>query len=517
MASESYAAPLPIGHSSVFRASALRGLLALFALGAITAIAGDWKVSPQLGVSERFSDNLSLSAQADSGFVTTVSPGIRVHREGGRIRADIDYALDNYFYLGGDLGDRSNNRLRASLNAELVDQLFYVDAEASIERSASSLLGSFGADETTAGGFSNLSSVSVAPSLRYRRGSLWSGEASLRTSYVDSSSGALASSIGNTFRARAVSGSAFSTMGWSADYIAEQIAYASRAAGADLDSQKIDVGASYKVAPKIRLLGNLGYEEFKSESLNEEPNGSSWSVGALWQPTNRSSFRATLGRRPFGNTYGLDLTHRTRRLTWGLAYSEAVTSTRSQVNLGADIRRQLDTFLRAGGIADPIERARQVDAIVDRIADQNTVFSNQLFLQKRLQGSVVWDLRRHSLALSAFSTTRDVDAIGGRRSLLFGDSDFSISRVIKESGAAATWSWQFMPKTSAISSVSTTLTQFTDIDRDDEQFLLSFGLLHQLSQHASGALEFRHQKRDSTGGGQEFDENSVGASLQLTY
>jgi uncharacterized protein (PEP-CTERM system associated) len=518
MASAShYAALLQLGRPSVLRASVPCGLLALLALCAAPAIGGDWKVSPQLGVSERFSDNLSLSGNAESGFVTTISPGVKILREGGRVRADISYVLDNYFYLGVDRNNASNNKLRASVNAELIDPWFYVDADASISRAVSSLLGAFGTDETTAGQFADVSSVSLTPRVRYRHGRLWLGEASLRTSYVNSSGSALANSIGNAFRAGITSGSAFDTVGWSADYFTESVRHDSNATAADLDSQKIDAGVSYKVAPKIRLLGNVGYEEFESASLNDEPNGNSWSIGALWQPTNRSSFRATAGRRFFGNSFGLDLSHRTRWATWSVAYSEAITSTRSQVNLTGDLRRQLDTFLQAGGITDPIERARQIDSIVDRVADQNTVFSNQLFLQKRLQGTVIWDLRRHTLVLSAFGATRDINAVGGRRSVLFGNTDFGTSRFIRETGASATWSWQLMPKTSAVSTASTSRTEFTDIDRDDEAFLLSFGLLHQLSRHASGTLELRHQTRESSVSGLDFDENSLEAGLRLTY
>lgn len=74
-----------------------------------------------------------------------------------------------------------------------------------------------------------------------------------------------------------------------------------------------------------------------------------------------------------------------------------------------------------------------------------------------------------------------------------------------------------MPRTAAVSTLSTSLIQFTDIDRDDNEYLLSWGLLHQLSRYASGTFEFRHQRRDSSGGGQDFDENSIEAGLRLIY
>jgi uncharacterized protein (PEP-CTERM system associated) len=489
-------------------------LAAAALLASAVATGGDWKVRPQLTVSERFSDNLTLSQDPDSGFATRISPGVRLLREGGRVKADVNYILENFFYHGAERSSVTNNNLRANLTAELIDPWFYLDASAYVQQAASSLLGVFGVDQSTGGNFSDISSVSVSPRIRYRHANQWSGETSLTTTHL-SSTGSVSDSLSNELRAGINSGTAFGKLGWSANYFAEKTEYSS--AGAQVNSQELDAGVSYRIAPKIRLLGNLGYEEFDSDSLSENQSGVSWSVGALWQPTNRTSLQATAGRRFFGNAYGLNLSHRTRRTTWSLSYSEDVTSTRSQLDLATDVRNQLDIFLRAGGVTDPIERARQIDALVDRIADQSIIFTNQLFLQKRLQGSIIWELPKHTFVFSGFGSSRDVDTVGGRRSVLFGNSDFNISRVIKESGLSATWSWQIMPKTSAVSTLSTVQTQFTDIDRDDDQFLLSLGLLHQLSRHASGSLEFRHQKRDSTGGGQEFDENSLEAGLQLTY
>ncbi len=476
--------------------------------------AAEWTVRPQLTIAERFSDNLTLSRDPDSGFATTISPGLKLFREGGRVKADVDYILENHFYQGVDRSSVTNNRLRAALTAELIDPWFYLDANAFIQQAASSLLGVFGTDQTTSGEFAEISTVSIAPRLRYRRGNLWSGETSLNSSFL-SSNGTVSDSQTTELRARISSGTAFGKLGWTADYYSEATRYSS--AGAQVDSQKIDLGSSYRVAPKIRLLANVGFEEFESDSLSEKQSGTSWSVGAIWQPTNRTSLQATAGHRFFGNSFGLNFSHRTRRTTWGLSYTEAVNSTRSQLDLLGDVRLQLDSFLRASGITDPIERKRQLDAIVGRIADQSIIFSNQLFLQKRLQGTIVWDLPKHTIAISGFASNRDVDAVGGRRSVVLGNSDFNISRTIKESGASATWSWQVMPRTAAVSTLSTSLIQFTDIDRDDNEYLLSWGLLHQLSRYASGTFEFRHQRRDSSGGGQDFDENSIEAGLRLIY
>jgi uncharacterized protein (PEP-CTERM system associated) len=511
------AAPTEPCCPSARRCCAPSCILVVLTLGASASlVAGDWKVQPQLNVSERFSDNALLSASdPDSGFITKIAPGVRIQRQGGRVRADIDYSLDTFFYHGIDRSSVTGNNLRASLNADLIDPWFYLDADASIRRSASSLLGVFGADQTTGGDFSEVTSVSATPRMRYRHGNMWSGEASLRTSYVSSSQGGLSDSVGNELRVGIDSGTAFGKLGWSADYFADSVRYSS--SQAETNSQKFDAGVSYRVVPRVKLLANAGYEKLDSQSLTDQISSSTWSVGTLWQPTSRTSLQATVGHRFFGPSYGLNLSQRTRRTTWSLSYSEEVTSTRSQLDLTGDIRRQLDTFLQAGGVTDPIERARQIDAFVGRITDQNIVFTDQLYLQKRLQGSVIWDLRKNTFVLSGYNSTRDVDAVGGRRSVIFGNSDFNVSRTIKESGISGTWNWQFMPRTSTVTSATTNVTEFTDIDRNDKGFLLSFGLLQQLSRYASGVIEFRHQRRDSTGAGSDYKENSLEAGLQIAY
>jgi uncharacterized protein (PEP-CTERM system associated) len=472
---------------------------------------GAWRVRPQLEVSERFSDNLALSPKKDSGFVTKITPGVRVQRFGSRFELYADYGLENIFYHGIDRNSVTNNKLKANFAAELLNPWFYLDGEALIQRSASSLLGTFGVDETTAGGFSDLSLVSLTPKFRYRHGNSWSGEASLRTSYVDSSSNALSNSVGNRVNIGVNSGSAFNTVGWSANYTGEAISYQSNN---EETSNRFDAGVSYRVRPKLRLLGNVGYEAIESDSVSEDLGGASWSVGALWQPTVRSSFQATAGHRFFGTSYGLKLNHRTRRTFWNLSYDESVTSSRSQIELFGDLRRQAETIFK--GVEDPEERAQAIDDFVRQLTDQNVLFTNQIFLQKRLQGSFMWELYKNTFILSAFNSTRDVDAVGGRRSIVFGNSDFNISRVIRQSGASATWAWRFMPRTSTVSTLSTDLTEFTDIDREDRQSLLSFGVLHQLSRYAAGIAELRHQRRNSNAG-IDFNENSLEVGLQISY
>ena len=62
--------------------------------------AADWTVVPSIGASEMYSDNIFLSPAPYqlSDFVTTITPGIAVTGTGERLKASLNYSLQDINY-----------------------------------------------------------------------------------------------------------------------------------------------------------------------------------------------------------------------------------------------------------------------------------------------------------------------------------------------------------------------------------------------------------------------------------
>ena len=60
------------------------------------AQAGDWTITPSIGVTEEFTDNSGLNSDNEdrnSDFTTTVTPGLSIRGEGGRMSLNLKLQL----------------------------------------------------------------------------------------------------------------------------------------------------------------------------------------------------------------------------------------------------------------------------------------------------------------------------------------------------------------------------------------------------------------------------------------
>ena len=88
-------------------------------LCATPAEAGDWDITPRISVAEVYSDNINLDDDdKEYDLVTEISPGISVHGESARLRGDLDYRMQNTFFLRNSDGNGTFHQLNASGTAE---------------------------------------------------------------------------------------------------------------------------------------------------------------------------------------------------------------------------------------------------------------------------------------------------------------------------------------------------------------------------------------------------------------
>ena len=91
-----------------------------------------------------------------------------------------------------------------------------------------------------------------------------------------------------------------------------------------LESNSYGLGVRWLISPRLRL--DASYNEPIGNNLDVDGDEQKAYVNAAmqWQPSPRTKFSANISERFYGTSYGLDLTHRNRRLTNTLNYVEDI-------------------------------------------------------------------------------------------------------------------------------------------------------------------------------------------------
>lgn len=91
-----------------------------------------------------------------------------------------------------------------------------------------------------------------------------------------------------------------------------------------IESDSYGAGIRWLVSPRLYI--DASYNKPIGDSLDLDGNEQKEYVNALikWQPSSRTSLEASFSERFYGDSYGLDFSHRNKRLTNNITYSESV-------------------------------------------------------------------------------------------------------------------------------------------------------------------------------------------------
>ncbi|TWX74070.1 TIGR03016 family PEP-CTERM system-associated outer membrane protein [Colwellia sp. C1TZA3] len=103
-----------------------------------------------------------------------------------------------------------------------------------------------------------------------------------------------------------------------------------------IESNSYGLGVRWLISPRLRL--DTSYNQPIGDKLDIDGDEQKAYVDAavLWQPSTRTKLSANFSERFYGNSYGLDLTHRNRRLTNTISYVEDI-QTLTRNNFAANI------------------------------------------------------------------------------------------------------------------------------------------------------------------------------------
>lgn len=445
---------------------------------------------PRISLRETYSDGGSGSGGNSRGWVSALTPGFKVQRQGSRVKTDINYSLNNLYYHDDSELDL-RHQLGGSVLGELLQRELFVDSHFSKRDQIISPLRASNLDSTLQrGNLTSSTTWSLGPRWERRLGDIASSTLRYEVNRVSFSGGAADDSSGTTLVAGLNSGAMFSDWFWSADYSKNDVRYSGEDGRDEFEMYSGTLG--YNLTRKFNVFFTAGNENNQFRNSVGSTGGSYWNVGAGFSPSVRTSLNASIGKRFFGDTYSFSLNHSARRWNATVSRSETITTTR-QLQLG-------DIFL----ICPPeIPNCTPEEAIAFGV---DIGVRDGTFIQSSLTGSVAYTRAKSSWTLSVFDEERTFrDGSGGND---------------QSSGATVGWNWRFGPRTSVHAGTGWTRYQFstgtaTEVDR----WFLRTGLDRDLAPDLKGSLNYSYQKRSADGiaergGG---GGNTLSAHLHKTF
>ena len=489
---------------------------------------GGWQFEPRVQLRETYTDNVTLSQSnlERSEFITEINPGFSIRNKAARSNVDIDYSLNNYFYLR----DRNRNTLNHQFNGfadfEFVEDLLFLDTRANVNQTAVSAFGPIGANSSQNNNNQTFRSYSLSPYIRKKFGREATAEARYTFSELSSngSGSALSDSTGNAVSLKIDSGPAFNEWGWGGEYRKENINFER---SSDTTYESLTGNLRYRINPRLFATGSFGYDRNDYVTSGEKPEGAFWSLGADWRPSRRTSLNFSAGRRYFGNTYALSFQHSTRRTVWDISYQQNLSTSRSQFStpLGSTLRGSIENSVRNDASIAPEDKQAVIDAQLTLARSQGldpdaalgvNFQSNTAFIEKKWQGTVTLDFPKSELQFRAFDSVRDSSTIGSQ-SFLNRSGDFALSQIIKQSGVGSQWTYHLSPRNDANIGLDLSRFRLVDIGRTDNLTTLNMGIARKLSATANGTIGYRYVRRDSNFNPNDYDENAFIGTLTVRF
>jgi uncharacterized protein (PEP-CTERM system associated) len=501
-----------------------RAPLALLALALSPNAMAEWKFTPTVDLRAHYSDNVNMQREelAKAQFYTELAPGFSLLNNSPRWKMRTTYSRSFFWAAKDDVpGTRdSAQSLSSAIDARLIDDLLFFDADARIGQQAISAFG----PQVNNNSYSSTNRTEVrswraSPYLRHRFGAAAELELRYMRDSVDTGRVGMGNSDGDTLSFNLNSGSTFRRVGWglsaSHSTIKDSIAPESTVDNANLNLRYL-IGSSFSAT------ASGGYDRYDYQALGGRTAGKSWTMGFQWTPSARSTLTANAGRRYYGSTYFLNAQHRSRGTIWSINYNDAVTTTRAQFLLPStiDTAAMLDGLLTAT-IPDPIKRAAAVQAYIaatglpPSLADNINYFSNRFILQKQLQASVALNSARTTTIFSIYNTRREALSTIQTDSLLTGSQSANLNDNTHQYGANAIMNWRINSRSNIILNLNSgkTISNSTGLETDNKSVRL--GVTTQFRPRLRGSVEMRRVAGSTLGGLNDYVENGVSATLSM--
>jgi len=458
---------------------------------AATASAADWIIAPAITVEQVYTDNAQLSpGNKESESITRLRPSLSLYREGGRASLDFNYAPEYRHYWQETEDNEVIHFLRANGKLELAEDHFFLDGWASADltnitsRARTGIDGLTGRTDTT-----EIYTAGVSPYFTAHMGNFSTFEARYTADAANYSQAGVDDSKGQRLELVLGSGTYFSSQVWELSAMQSVVDYDNL----DEDNEAKLVRAEYiqQLTRTWALAFAAGYEDYKL-AINEDIDGSLWSVGIVFTPNLRTRLALGGGERAFGNDYYLDFLHRSQRTIWTASYHRDYTSARDELIRPSLFQRQ-DAF--GNLVRDPI-----LESPPDGNRGGAPALSAEYYELERFETGFTLASGRTTLHLTAGRTDRTYEnSVEDTRDL---DASARVSRDLTQRiGVFFGLSW-----------------------RDHEEDLLNYGQRlvnlggdYRIGNVSSLGLRLDHLKRNADTDADSYEENRCSLSFATTF
>jgi len=409
-------------------------------------------VLPRFAASQSWSDNIGLRTSArDSALITTLSPGLSLNSNAGRIKGGLNYSLSEILYTGTNRSNQLQHALAASGSAELLENTFFLDANASVSQQAVSAFGPQTIDPLQNNpNNSQLSSLTISPSLRGRLNGLASYELRANAGATEVKGSTLGNST-SSGSSLGINGLNTGLLGWNASVSTQQN---QARVGVENRSSQMRLGLSYRPDPELLLGLNAGQE--RSNYLGAGKTGSSSGASANWTPTPRTALAAVWQGHAYGNSHTLSFQHRMARSSWRFSDSQGVSIGSTVAATGLQTNYDLFYLQFASLEPDPVARDVLVRSYLQGLGLSPNAIATAGFLTA---GPTSQRSQQVSFSLEGLRWTATAMLSQGRSSQL-GNSiqaagDLSKSSSVLQRGMSLNLAYRLTP----ISSVNISLSQ----------------------------------------------------------
>ncbi len=509
------------------------------------AYGAEWEFTPRLSVAEIYTDNIrhTSSGKKKSDFATLFAPAISIKGTGRHFDFNLNHRTQ-FFVLAREF-DKSRifNRMQADGNAELYENLFFVDVRSSVRQQAISTqnrlaIGNLPLTRNR----TNVITFRVSPYLKHNFNDYVNAELRYAFNLVDIQRGA-SSSISHQINFTTTSGDELARLFWRGNYRRQ---YTNRSGrrfrvingipiiGSNVRFERANLLAGYRLTDEFALLTEGGYanNHFKGRrgrirnGRRRIRNGFYWAAGLGWEPSRYFSAEAVYGPRyqrasvnftPHtrlsmqltwrnrdvglnpGNAYFGTLQYRSRFSLWSARYFVS-TVTFQGLQTGQSVFEQ-------DPLTNDVVLGPGDEFILSNPSQGIFPVTDEVMVRKRFQLRQTYNKGNTKLRFTFFKENR------------------KFLQTLRERGGLggnATWNWQFARQLS--SNLSFFAQDFT-ISENNRSSLFWFAqasLVRNFNRHLQGSISFRHSERGSSQGEsgtgfRGFKENRVTAQFSYTF
>jgi uncharacterized protein (PEP-CTERM system associated) len=471
-------------------------------------------IVPRISISETWTDNVRLSnADKRADMITTVSPGVSIRSDAGKLRGYLDYSLSRVQYAREGGSSSTQNLLNSMMTYEAVSNFAYIDVNGAISQQAISPFGQQSIDNSSINANrTEVATFSVSPYVRGRLAELANYQVRYTRSATRSKSENASDGDTSDLTASLSGESNSRVLSWSTTASHSESKFNP---GRSTEADRLRAVVTAVVNPQFNV-SLIGGHESNNYASQDKQGKTNYGLGFGWALGERTRLKGEIEERFFGKSHSLTFEHRTARTAWRLSDTKDVVVTPNQ--MGTSGRGSLyDLYFNqfAAIQPDPVLRAVLVENFLRTNGlngQQNNVgfLTSGVTLQRRQDVAFTYLGLRDTLTLIATRGTTSA-ILGG----IGGSDDFSTSSAIRQAGWTVSLSHRLTQETSLIGVYNQLRSSGDLVGQSSNLRSLNMTVSTRLGLRTTASVGARHTIVDSTSS--PYKESAAFGSLNFQF